>query len=122
LGKEKQVVSKEEILYKESREVPIGNKIVKYRSPRVQDRIEAHKLASTLPGWDTMDELQKTLEVTRIMMLLSLTDPKLTFKEYLDANEMTIAKILDTVANDYSKRLEELQKHGVLRFLPEKTE
>jgi len=122
MSKQEQIVSKEEILYNEPREVKVGKKVVKYRSPRVKDRIEAYRLATTLPGWDTMDDLQKTLETTRIMMLLSLIEPKLTFEEYLNANEMTIANILDTIANDYSKRLEQLQKHGVLRFLPEKTE
>jgi len=119
----KKLVTVEQILFNEPYELQIeGWGIVKVRDPKVKDRREAYKLASQHPCWEQMSDLEKAVETTRFLMIKCLVEPKITPEQYLEANEIKIAFLLDKIADEMSKRMENITRKGLQHFLPEKTE
>jgi len=119
----KKMVTIEEILYNEPREIEIpGWGIVKVRDPKVKDRREAYRKASEHPAWDRMSMLERASEIARWLALLTIVEPKIDEETYLEANELKIIRLLDKVAEECGKRIKELEKHGIHRFLLEKKE
>lgn len=123
MSKEKKVLSIEDILSNPIRELNIpGLGIVKIKDPTIEDRLEATKEAQKNPNWKNMDERERGAEIIKLTALRMLVEPKITFEQYKEANDLTMLTILDTIAMDYGKRLKELtdkRKRVVDSFLQE---
>ena len=120
---DKKVISIEQIIDNPIRVLDIpGLGLIKIKDPTIGDRLEATKEAQKNPNWKNMDERERGAEVIKLTSLLMLVEPKISFKEYYKANDLTMITVLDTIAMDYGKRIKKLtdkRKRVVDSFLEE---
>ena len=111
--KEKKFLKLEEILYSNATNdvyIPAIDRYVKIKNASIRDRREAEKLAVLHPAWNSMSSNDKEAEVVRMLALQIMVEPKITYEDYINAEDTIIQIILNAVANEYYLRLNELMK------------
>jgi len=112
-GKEKKFLKLEEILYSNATNdvyIPAIDRYVKIKNASIRDRREAEKLAVLHPAWNSMSSNDKEAEVVRMLALQIMVEPRITYEDYINAEDTITQIILNAVANEYYLRLNELMK------------
>ena len=128
MSKERKLLTLEEILHSSSPyEVYIESldRTVKVRNTSTKDRQEAERLAMTHPAWSLMTLEDKSQEIGRMLVLLMLVEPKITYDQYMSSDDATMQLILDTIATEYRLKIMKLQEQrgaNMRRFLQALTE
>lgn len=102
--KEKSFLTIEDILYHDSVSelyVPTLDKWVKIKNASTKDKIDAHKLAINHPAWNLFDEDEKNEEVGRMLMIQLLVDPKITYEQYLETNNIQMQLLLAAIYEEF---------------------
>ena len=82
----------------------LGKEVV-VKDPTIRERLEARKEASTLPGWDTMDRLERSAEVNKLVAIKMLVEPKLSLEDYLNSSDIIMFVVVDEVSLYYVNKL-----------------
>ena len=78
------------------------------RCPTTQEKLDARKEATTIPGWDVMSSAEQNVEIARRTALKMLVDPKISTEDYLKANDNKISMLLDTINMWYAVKIKGL--------------
>lgn len=90
------------------------NTWVKVRNATTFDRIEAEKLARLNPNYPLMSKEERDTEVGKMIALVLLEQPKISYEDYKKSDDLTMQIILNTVSNEYNMKLAKLaEQHGV---------
>jgi len=104
--KEKSILTLSDIIDNPVKTLKIkGVGIVKIRDPTVKDRLEAKEFLLSLQGYKDMTDMEKGLEEQKLIALKMLVEPKISFEDYKECNEIKILAILDSVAMEYGKKM-----------------
>lgn len=91
-------------------EVTLRNgKKVKLRYATNSDRIMAHEWASRSPSWSKLGSVEKELEALRMLALIIMVEPKITYEDYLKFSPEETGALIEQVLNAYFSKLSELK-------------
>lgn len=93
---------------------------IKVKSLSTGDRIEAERLAMSHPKWEIMGQDDKDLELSKMLALQMLVEPKISYNDYLTANDVTMQLLFKAMTNYHVAKmavLTEKNRTEVKRFL-----
>ena len=100
-------------------------KSVVVRDPSIRERLQARKEASELPGWDSMDRLERSAEINKLVAVKMLVDPEVSLEDYLNSSDILMFVIIDEVSLYYVTKLNKLtakRSRDIEAFLEPKTD
>lgn len=120
---EKHFITLDEIVNAESISdlyVEALDKWVKIKNASTNDRIEAEKMAMRHPSWPLMTNTDKIIEVSKMLSLQILVEPKITYEDYKNSEDITMQVIIVAVASEYEIKIAKLTEQNAAnlkRFL-----
>ena len=94
----------------ESRELHIeGIGTVKVRYPTVKDRIESREEAKKDSRWLELNDTEKNSLILDLLSLKMIVEPKISTKDYYEANNVLLSNIINAVIIDYTTKFQKLQ-------------
>jgi hypothetical protein len=123
MNSEKKYLSLEEILHSEAVQdlyIESLERWVKIKNASTRDRLEAERLAALHPSWPTMSREDKDLTIGKMLALQILVEPKISYEDYLNSNDLEMQILIEAVANAYALKLLKLQEQrgiNLRRFL-----
>ena len=123
MTEEKKYITLEEILHSNSVQdlyIETLDRWVKIKNASTRDRMEAERLASLHPGWATMTREDRDILIGKMLALQILVEPKISYEDYLNSDDVTMQIIIECVANAYARKLSKLQEQrgiNLRRFL-----
>jgi len=93
------------------------NKIV-VKTPTAKDRFESYHDFKRLPFSQDLPEDMRLAEQSKLLAWHMIIEPKVTFEQYLEMDDMVVNVITGKILNWYNNQMQEYMKE--LDFLPVK--
>jgi len=91
------------------------NKIV-VKTPNAKDRFESYHDFKRLPYSQDLPEDMRLAEQSKLLAWHMIIEPKVTFEQYLEMDDMVVNVITGKILNWYNNQMQEYMKE--LDFLP----